>query len=113
MSQKKVMRMSSWIIILIVLISTIIPLFTLSGCVMSSPLFSARDNRGTIVIEKPPVRVIYSGEYPEKIDVNGTIKLLNKLNDLKYKPYKFESSINIDSTHKGITTERYENKHKH
>ena len=112
MSRKKAMKISGWIILVMTVLSVLLPLF-ISGCVMTSPFLSARDNRGTIIIEKPPVRLIYSGEYPKKIDVNGTLKLMKELDKMEYKDHDFEDKIEIDSVHQGITSERYESTHTH
>jgi hypothetical protein len=72
-------------------------------------LLSARNNKGTVIIEKPPVRILISGEYIDRlIDINGSAKLLRVLDGMRFEDYNFDSHYSIDSEHSTITTEKYE-----
>jgi len=112
-SKKKQKIFSSIILLIIIIGSILLPLFLLSGCVITSPLLSARNDKATVVIEKPPVRIIVSGEYTDDlIDVNSTERILNVLNKMKYSNYNFDDHISIDSEHSTFTSEKYESKFK-
>jgi len=80
------------------LFSVILPIIILQGCSMNSPLLSARDNKASIIIEKPPMRIIVSGEYHD-IDEKAIIKIMKELKTHKYHNYNFDDSIIIDSEH--------------
>ena len=84
-------------VITLVVFGTIIP-FIISGCSVSSPLFSKRNDKASMIIEKPPVRIMISGEY-SKINTDDVIKVLRELRKSEYKPYKFGDTIKIDSDH--------------
>jgi len=108
MTEKTKRILAIAILLLIIYTSILFPLL-MTGCTVTSPLLSARDNKGTVIIEKPPVRIIISGVYTGRmIDINGTDRLLRRLDRMEFENYNFDSHYSIDSEHSTITTEKYE-----
>ena len=86
-----------------------VPLCT-GGCATQSPLFSTRANKASVIVEKPPLRVILSGEY-SAIDADSVIRVLKELRYHKYHNYRFTDSISIDSNHATTNVEQHDIKH--
>ncbi len=87
------------------------PIFFISGCSTTSPLFSTRDSKASIIVEKPPMRIILSGEY-STIDEDAIIKVMKELRHHKYHNYNFDDSIVIDSEHATIHRDDYKTNYK-
>ena len=106
----KIKKTGSILIVSIIYFEILMIPFMVQGCVMTSPLFSAREDRATVIVEKPPIRIIYSGEY-RYINAKNTIKVIRELDKTEFKNYNFDDKIIVDSEHSGITTESYTSKH--
>ena len=106
----KLKKIGSITIVIFICIELLIILFSVQGCVMTSPLFSAREDRATVIVEKPPIRIIYSGEY-RYINAENTIRVIRELDKTKFENYNFDDKISVDSEHSGITTESYSTSH--
>ena len=94
------------IIYTFIVFSTCMLPFIIQGCSTTTPIFSSRDNLGTVVIEKPPIRIILSGEYTD-IDTNNLIKVMKELRKHKYHNYNFDDTIIIDSEHATMHKDEY------
>jgi len=70
-------------------------LILLQGCSIESPLFQAHPSIKSIVIERPPTRVIYNGAVTQE-GHDFTIKCLKEMRNTSYKNYKFNSDTNIN-----------------
>jgi len=70
-------------------------LILLQGCSLESPLFQARPAVKSIIIEKPPTRVIYSGAVTQE-GQTFAIKCLKEMRSTNYRDYKFNSDTNIN-----------------
>jgi len=79
----------------------------LHGCSVSSPIFSARNDKTSLIIEKPPTRIIISGEYG-KLDVENILKVMRELRKHAYHDYNFDNSVVIDSEHVSTTNEKHQ-----
>jgi hypothetical protein len=108
---KIIQKISAFLLLVFgaVLLLSFISLF--HGCSFTSPLFSTRDNKASIVLEKPPLRILLSGEYSQ-IDVDNIIKIMEELRKHKYYNYKFNNTIIIDSEHATIHDDSYNVKYK-
>jgi hypothetical protein len=51
-----------------------------------------------MIIEKPPTRIIVSGEYKD-INVSALLKIMKELKNHPYHNYHFNDTIVIDSEH--------------
>jgi hypothetical protein len=70
----------------------------LEGCSTNTPFLSYRNDKATIVIEKPPTRIILSGEYKD-INVTQILMIMEELKKHPYKKYHFNDSVIIESGH--------------
>ena len=103
---KKAITVSVLLFTIIADIFIVFLMLGLQGCSTSSPLFSSRNDRASIVIEKPPTRIILSGEYNE-VDVDNVIKVMEELRKHPYHNYHFNDTININSEQVSTTTESH------
>jgi len=94
----------------LVVLSISLP-FIFQGCATQSPLFSSRNDKASLIIEKPPTRIIISGEYKD-IDVNEIIRIMKELRKQPFHRYRFEDSISIDSNHITTSTENINSNYK-
>ena len=108
---KKAITLSVLLFTIISDIFIVFLIFGLQGCSTSSPFFSTRNDKASVIIEKPPTRVILSGEY-NNIDVDNIIKVMEELKKHPYHNYKFNDTIIIDSKHVSTTIEKHAYKKK-
>jgi hypothetical protein len=93
-----------------VYLSFTVPFLFLSGCSVTSPLLSGRANKASVIIIKPPMKIILSGEY-SKIQPEDLVKLMKELRHHKYYNYNFDDSITIDSEHVTSHKDSYSSTH--
>ncbi len=101
-------KFSSMIVLTIIWAGITLPF--IQGCSVTSPLLSTRNDRATVVLEKPPLRIILSGEYTE-IETDNLIKVLQELRKHKYHNYNFDDSIIIDTDSVWTSNESHMNSH--
>ncbi len=66
----------------------------LNGCAMQSGLFDIEPNRGGFVITKPPVQMVYRGDFtPESQDF--ALRALKEMEKIPYQDYKFNENTNV------------------
>jgi len=107
----KIKKIGAGIILFLIYIGTFsFPLF-FQGCSTTSPLLSTRNDKASMIIEKPPVRIILSGEF-SSIDEKKLINIMKELRKSPYHNYDFDDSITIDSEHEVVHTDNYNSKHK-
>ncbi len=107
----KIKKIGAGIILVLIYIGTFsFPLF-IQGCSVTSPLLSSRNDKASIIIEKPPIRIILSGEFTE-IDEQKLIRIMRELRKSKFYNYDFDDSFTIDSEHEVVHSDSYSNKHK-
>ena len=92
-------------------LSCTLPIFFISGCSITSPLVSSRANKASVIIIKPPMKIILSGEY-SKIQSDNLIDIMKELRHHKYYNYNFDDSITIDSEHVTSHKDQYISTHK-
>ena len=76
------------------------------GCSSTGPLMSYRENRASVIIEKPPTRIILSGEYDD-IDVDNVLKIMREIKTHRFHDYNFDDSISIESESIYTTKDHY------
>ena len=108
---KRLMIIMTEVVLSLTLIGALLTPLFIQGCATSSPLFNYRENKAFVIVEKPPTRIILSGEY-DKIDPNSIIVILKELRHHKYYNYEFDSSIDIEAEHSTNTTDRYNSTHR-
>jgi len=102
----KIKKIGSIIILIIIYIGLFsFPLF-FNGCSITTPLFSSRDNKASLIVEKPPMRIIISGEYTT-IKTEELIRVMKELRKHKYHNYNFDDTIIIDSEHATMHKDEY------
>ena len=93
-----------------VYLSFTVPFLFLSGCSVTSPLLSSRNDKASVIIEKPPIRIIITGEYSD-IQTKNLITVMEELRKHKYYNYNFDDSITIDSEHITSHKDEYSSTH--
>jgi 20S proteasome alpha/beta subunit len=92
-------------------LSITVPIFFIQGCSTTSPLFSARDNKASVIIIKPPMKIIISGEYA-KLNTDHLIDIMREIRKHPYHNYNFDESISIDSEHTSVHKDNYSTSYK-
>ena len=72
-----------------------VSLIALSGCSMQSSLFSLNPTSSGVVITKPPMRIVYTGEL-NKEDKIFALALVRELKDVNYSDYNFNENVNVN-----------------
>jgi len=84
----KIKRIGSMIILAVITVGWFI------GCSFSTPIFTKHSEKRTLILEKPPVRIIMTGEFDE-LNNNNIIEIINALNGVTYYNYNFDDTYNI------------------
>ena len=108
---KRLLKIGAEVILTLTLLGSLLTPLLIQGCATQSPLFSTRDDKASLIVEKPPMRILISGEYTN-IDSEEIIAIMKELRHHKYHDYHFSDTIEIDSNHATTTTEKIETKHK-
>jgi hypothetical protein len=77
------------------------------GCSFSTPLLSRHDDKRTILIQKAPIRLYFSGQF-ENLDAENINTIIKELDKCKYYNYnfdkKFSTDMDIDLSHTHSST---------
>jgi hypothetical protein len=84
----KIKKIGSMLILIFISIGFLV------GCSFSTPLFIKHSEKRTMILEKPPIRIIITGEITN-IKNENIVKLIQELDKAKYKNYNFDDTYNI------------------
>ena len=108
---KRLLKIGAEVILTLTLLGSLLTPLLIQGCATQSPLFSTRNDKASLIVEKPPMRILISGEYTN-IDAEEILSIMKELRKHKYHEYHFDESISINSEHISSTTEKIETKHR-
>jgi len=82
------MKLSTKLVLMFVLVLNI------TGCSVSSALFSSSPNKPIVIIDYPPNRIAYGGHF-EPIDSKQLLEILNELNKRDYKDHHYRYPVGV------------------
>jgi hypothetical protein len=71
-----------------------VTVFAMQGCSEQSPFFDSEPNRHNVIITKPPMRVIMTGNIGDK-EHEQIMQVIDRVDKVKYHNYKFNENEHI------------------
>ncbi len=110
MMSKRTTRIGSEVILSLVLVLQFVALTGCADKVIHSPFYSQRDPVYQIVIEKPPMRISYTGRITENSRL-FTHECIADMSKVPYKNYKFNDHYSVNTWLEGDRKEALQSSH--